>query len=211
MLELKKRSVREEIAWRIANAVDDVLAHTAGSEREDVELRHHSELVRLPFRALSEADVQEAMAAARPLQEKYRDVVRKLEAIPEGKRDPRWYVEPTMLFRRAGWFEGVALRYERQKKEPEQSYELHVVRLGDVVLATNPFEYFLDFGVHIKARSRAVQTFLVQLAGAGTYVPTERSVAGKSYGAVPASTPIGPEGGWKLARRTVEIINELMA
>jgi hypothetical protein len=57
------------------------------------------------------------------------------------------------------------------------------------------------------------QTFTptdVQLAGPGTYVPVERSVVGRSYGAVPASTPVGPEGGWKLARRTVEVINGLM-
>jgi hypothetical protein len=211
MLELAGRSEREEIGWRIANAVEDVVGRARRSARADVELRRHSEVVKLPLRLLTEADVQEALASARPLRAEHAEVVRRLEAIPEAQREPRWYVEPTRLFRRAGWFEGVAARYERQKAEPELPFELHVIRLGDMVIATNPFEYFLDFGMHIKARSKAVQTFLVQLAGAGTYVPTERSVAGKSYGAVPASTPIGPEGGWKLARRTVEVVNELMS
>jgi hypothetical protein len=209
MLELQGRGTREEIAVRVADAVLDVLRCARGSARSDLELRRHSEVVKLPLRLLSEADVREATAQAKPLLEKHREVAKRLEAIPEAQRDKRWYVEPTMLFRRAVWLQGVAVRYERQKTEPELSFEVHVVRLGDLVIATNPFEYFLDFGMHIKARSRAVQTFLVQLAGPGTYVPAERSVAGKSYGAVPASTPIGPEGGRKLAKRTVDIIGEL--
>ena len=51
--------------------------------------------------------------------------------------------------------------------------------------------------------------FLVQHVGSGTYVPTVRAIAAGSYGAVPASTPIGPEGGRELADRTVELINAL--
>ena len=31
-------------------------------------------------------------------------------------------------------------------------------------MATNPFELFLDYGLRIKARSEAPQTFIVQLA-----------------------------------------------
>jgi hypothetical protein len=209
MLELQGRSTRQEIAVRIADAVQDVLRYARASAQHDLELRRHSEVMKLPLRLLSEADVREANEAAKPLLEQHREALERLEAIPAARRDKRWYVEPTRLYRRAGWFEGVALRYDRQKKEPELSFEVHVLRLGDLAIATNPFEYFLDFGVHIRARSRAVQTFLVQLAGPGTYVPTERSVAGRSYGAVPASTPIGPDGGWKLAKRTVEVIGEL--
>jgi len=43
--------------------------------------------------------------------------------------------------------------------------EIHVIRLGDMAIATNRFELYLDFGIRIKARSKAVQTFVVQLAG----------------------------------------------
>ena len=32
---------------------------------------------------------------------------------------------------------------------------------------------------------------------------------GKSYGAIPASTPVGPEGGRELVERTLAIIAEL--
>ena len=53
--------------------------------------------------------------------------------------------------------------------------------LGDTAIATNPFEYYVDYGMQIKTRSRAVQTFLVQHVGSGTYLPTERAVRGGGY------------------------------
>jgi hypothetical protein len=87
--------------------------------------------------------------------------------------------------------------------------EVHILRIGDVVIATNPFEYYLDYGMRIKARSPAIQTFLVQLTGSGTYVPTTRSIRGGAYGAVPASTLIGHEGGQELVERTVQLINDM--
>ena len=92
---------------------------------------------------------------------------------------------------------------------PAKPVELHVLRLGDMVFSTNPFEYYLDFGAYIKARSSAVQTFLVQLCGGGTYVPSKRSQAGGGYGSIPASNPVGPEGGRVLAQESVSAINAL--
>ena len=35
-----------------------------------------------------------------------------------------------------------------------------------------------EFGIQIKARSRALQTFIIQLAGPGSYVPTGRADRG---------------------------------
>jgi len=56
-------------------------------------------------------------------------------------------------------------RFELQKTQPTMPVEVHVIRLGDMAIATNRFELYLDFGIRIKARSKAVQTFVVQLAG----------------------------------------------
>ena len=64
----------------------------------------------------------------------------------------------------------------------------------------------MDYGIRIKARGKAVQTFVVQLAGQASYLPTKRSIAGGAYGAVPESTLVGPEGGRELVDRTVELI-----
>ncbi len=81
-----------------------------------------------------------------------------------------------------------------------------------MVICTNPFELFADYGVQMKARSPAAQTFVVQLAGgpgSGSYLPTERAVGGGGYSAIVQSNPIGPQGGQMLVERTVEAINSL--
>jgi hypothetical protein len=99
--------------------------------------------------------------------------------------------------------------------------ELHVLRLGGVAIATNPFELYVDYGVQIQARSPADQTFLIQLAAPGRepacYVPTRRAVeAGRlneapmnNYSATVISDILGPEGGQALVDRTVVAISEL--
>jgi len=110
-----------------------------------------------------------------------------------------------------GWHQRVVDRYERQQAGQLEPYpmELHAVRLGDVAIATNSFELYTDYGIQIKARSPALQTFVIQLAGEGTYLPTERAARGGGYGAVPQSNSVGPEGGQVLVERTVEAIRAL--
>ena len=78
------------------------------------------------------------------------------------------------------WGEKVIERFENQKINPHPVCvtEIHVLRIGDVAICTSPFELFNDFGVQIKARSKAVQTFVVQLAGeAGICPPSARYTA----------------------------------
>jgi hypothetical protein len=96
-----------------------------------------------------------------------------------------------------------------------------VLRLGDVAIATNPFELYVDYGVQIEARSAAEQTILIQLAATGSesgyYVPTPRAVAaGKlsespmnNYSATVMTNVVGPEGAQVLVDRTVEAIRRL--
>jgi len=87
--------------------------------------------------------------------------------------------------------------------------EIHVLRIGDVVICTNEFELYTDYGIRIQARSNALQTFVIQLTGPGSYLPTEKAVKGGSYSAVVQSNLVGPEGGQILVDRTVELINSL--
>ena len=209
MRELKGLTERQEIALRIANAAGEVLPAIAPSADGSPVLVHHVETIDLPMNALTEDDVKTALAEAEKLRAAYDEEMRKLEADPSLRADPRWYKMPTNYFRRMRWFQGVADRFEKQKTQPTQPVELHVLRLGDLAMATNPFEFYLDFGIRIKARSPATETLLVQLAGGGTYCPSPRSVGGGGYGSLPASNPVGPEGGRLLVERTVEIINRL--
>ena len=146
--------------------------------------------------------VQPIALPGRPVTEKeYNDARKQVETL---SKDPSKRA-------RMVWNQGVVDRYERQQAGSVPSYEmeLHVVRLGDVAIATNDFELYTDFGIAIKARSRALQTFVIQLAGPGTYVPTERAVRGGSYSAIVQSNVVGPEGGQVLVERTLEAINAL--
>ena len=62
------------------------------------------------------------------------------------------------------WETRVLDRHEAQGERPTEDVEVHALRIGDAALVTNPFELFLDFGLRMKARSRAQQTFIAQLA-----------------------------------------------
>ena len=71
----------------------------------------------------------------------------------------------------------IVQRFKDQVTQPNLTFEMHVVRLGDVAFATCPFELYLAYGQSIKARSAAKQTFVVEQCG-GTYgyVPTPAAV-----------------------------------
>ncbi len=209
MLELKGRTPRQEIARRIADAVEEMLPFILPAADPAPLLAHHVETIDLPRNALTQADVDAALAQANDERSHYEQEMRKLQADPALKLRPRWYQEPTHFYRRMKWQQAVAERFEQQKTHPDLPVEFHVLRLGELAVATNPFEYYLDFGVFIKARSPAAQTLLVQLAGPGTYCPTRRSLAGGGYGSLPASNPFGPHAGRKLAERTIAVLQTL--
>lgn len=78
-----------------------------------------------------------------------------------------------------------------------------------MVICTNSFELFTDYGIRIQARSNALQTFVVQLAGPGSYLPTEKAFKGGGYSAIIESNLVGPEGGQILVDRTVKLINDM--
>ncbi len=92
--------------------------------------------------------------------------------------------------------------------DPVAPIELHVLRLGDIAIATNPFELYLDYGIRIKARSPATLTLLVQLSCQNCgYLPTERGVQGGGYSA--DKFIVGPQGGQVLVDETVKCLNAL--
>ena len=209
MLRLKGRTKRQEIACRIADAVGELLPWVAKCIEWDPVHLHRVKEVRLPRRMVTEAEVKEAEAELPALRAAFEESLSKARALPVEQREPRWYVEPTRaywVYRRA---QQVIERYRRQERLTDEVIEVHGVRLGELGLATNPFELYLDFGIQMQARSPFVQTFLVQLVGPGSYVPTQRSVEGGAYGAVPASSLVGPEGGRALVEETLALLWEL--
>jgi hypothetical protein len=195
MRKLRGLNRLEEIARRIVSAVDDAYETVKNDRHADVALIHKVETLRLPMRLVTEAEYDEATKAVR-------------RAADQIEQNPK---AAAREYRRMKWYEMTVERFDRQKTEPRPTYEmeLHVVRIGDVAVCTNPFELFTDYGIRIKARSKAVQTFVVQLVGPGTYLPTEKAVRGGGYSAIVHSSLVGPEGGDVLVDRTVNIMNSL--
>lgn len=105
---------------------------------------------------------------------------------------------------------GVIKRWDLQNKKDSYEFDVHILRIGNVSIATNPFELFSEYGIRIKARTKSEQTFIVQLAnGAGGYLPTKAAIEGGSYSSKPASTMCGPDGGDLLVENTITAINKL--
>jgi sugar phosphate isomerase/epimerase len=143
---------RQEIARRIANAVDDVLPVAKADIKGGLVFRH----------TVAGVDLPEHQPARTPF-------------------------------------------YETDAVHPA---EFHVLRLGDVAVATNPFELYVDYATRIHTRSRATLTMTVQLSCAASgYLPTERAVKGGGYSA--DKFLVGPAGGQALVEETVKRINEL--
>ncbi|MDF2713081.1 MAG: hypothetical protein K0R28_6 [Paenibacillus sp.] len=204
MLALKGRTEREEIACRIADAASDILPYIHQAIDWNPTLGHSVETVALQANVLTEEEAREAENEAERWKEQWEKERRRLEDDPELLQLPRWYVDLTYAYGRMHAMQGIVHRFRNQHSRSAYSTEIHVVRLGDVAFATQPFECYLDFGVQIKVRSPAVQTFLIQLAGGGTYLPSPRSVRGGGYGSTAASNPVGPEGGQQLVEFTAQ-------
>lgn len=177
----------DELAARLVRAWEEAYEGAKNDLRDEVVLRHQVATIDLPYRIVTPAERAAAAAEAA----KFKD-------------DPaqRWNWR---------WNQGVVDRYEAQQAGTQEPYrmELHALRLGDVAIATNDFELYTDFGIQMKTRSPAVQTFIVQLAGPGTYLPTGRAAAHGGYGAVIQSSQIGPAGGQVLVEETVARWKEL--
>lgn len=179
-------SERREIALRVADGVSRALACTT-PVTDDIPFAHAVRCVDLTPRGITREERDWAAA--------------EHERATLNQDVGSWW--PQRLRAVVECFDGVCAA----KPIP---VEIHVLRIGEVVLATNPFELFLDYGLRIKARSPASQTVIVQLAaGSGWYLPSERAVRAGGYGAMPAVSTVGPEGGKELVEETLRTISDL--
>ncbi len=190
MRNLRGLSRLEEIARRIDRAVQEAYEGAVKDIRSDPALAHHVRTIRLPVRRVTDKEYADAKA--------FCDAAAK-----KAKPDPRQSLQRM-------WNRQIVQRYEQQDKHPTYPVELHAIRLGDAAICTNPFELYTEYGVRIRARSKAVQTFILQLSTAsGGYLPTAEAVRGGGYSTAVFSNRVGPEGGNVLVDRTVEAINTL--
>lgn len=205
MRELRGLDSRGEIARRIANTVADVLPLAQKERHDNLVLGHSVCGVALPWRMISDTEADQI-----------RKGMAELEACPASSNPDaaKRFAEDTAHATSIARCRITLQRHERQQKEPTLVEEIHVVRIGDVAFATSPFEMFLDYGIRIKARSPAIQTFVMQLATPGpgwdgNYLPTVRAEHGESYSANYYCNSIGAAGGQMLVEEILKMLNEL--
>lgn len=179
----------KEIARRIMASVNEVLPVIAPTADAEPFVKNNCRIIELPPRLITDKEYEE-------------NKVQIAEALEIMKKNGSQY-SGTL-----NWLMGVKRRYENPVKSVPM--ELHTLRIGGAVFATDSFEFYLDYGDRIKGASKAEQTFLVQLANGnqGTYLPSERSGT-SGYGSAPASSLVTFDGGAKIVEETVKDINAL--
>ena len=211
-IETGKRGLgrRMQIAVSIADAVTSVLPYLKDNIEWNPLLSHRLEHIDVSWRYVTEDELKRVSLDFEQLLAKYMKLHQELREESHLKMNPNWSDEITTVY----WDLSKAIRvmdiHEIQQKEPRLSVPVHVARIGDLAIATNPFGLYVDYGMRIKARSKAVQTFIVQLAnGYYIYLPTERSITGGAYGSNPEVNEVGPEGGYQLVEGTLALIESL--
>ena len=207
-----------EIGKRLAQVIDDAYPEAINNIQTAPVFKHLVCDIDLPRRIVSEEEYRNALKIVRKIrsaepketnspdtaQSRFLEELRHNEEINEyGPWDNK-----ESDFGIVKINERLLAIYENQDKEPFYNIEMHVIRLGDVAIASNPFELFVDYGFSIKGRSKAKQTFVVQLSGDyGDYLPTKRAVKGGQYSALVSL--VGPQGGQILVDKTVRLIDSL--
>jgi hypothetical protein len=187
MRKLRKLTRLQELSRRLVAAWEDAYEGARQEQNARAALAHRVETIELPVRLVTH--------------EEYTATRKEIDNLSKDPRNQRLTT----------WHQEVVDRYERQKAGNVEPYkmELHAIRLGDVAITTNDFELFTEYGIQIKSRSPALQTFVIELCGPGSYLPTAEAVRGGGYSAIVTSSVVGPEGGRVLVDRTVDLINSL--
>jgi neutral ceramidase len=182
-----------------------------------VELRFLSETISLPARPITwSADEAEAYLARLEAETPAYDH----EVIPDGCPGcMSAQTFPDLLF-------GARHEAAFARRHPsELSAEINVLRIGDIILATNPGELFVELGLELKRRSPYAHTFVLSLTnGSIMYLPTRDAAEAvlhlpleefvdpvayrNQYGAT-ITTEAGPAAGEILVDATLRLIEQV--
>lgn len=180
------------VGRRISSEIIAVHEELNTEFKDEAELIHETKDIILPLRRVTKAE--------------YKNALEMIDKFIEKNRGKTINFDDNAAMH---VYSGIIARYELQKTVDVFPIEVHVIRFGDIAIATNPFELFLNYGNQIRARSKAKQTFLIQLAcGSSGYLPTEKAEKGGHYSAYVSSGYTGHEGGDLLVRETLDRINK---
>lgn len=177
---------------RVANEIIEVYEEGLDAPQEDPIFEHQVHTMQLPIRRATLREYNDAKKAIK-------EYLREKEGDVDFNDAAKLQVHL-----------GILRRFQTQETMDILDTEVHIIRMGTIAIATNPFELFLDYGNQIKCRSLAEQTFLIQLAnGTEGYLPTEKAERGGHYSAFISSGQVGHAGGEQLVRETLKNINHM--
>ena len=205
------------LANRVLKAVQEAFPQTNGKIDFDPVFKHNCADCTLPMRRVTYPQYVAAqkelarLLAIQGEQEAFEDFARvthENEKIP-GRPGP--YDNKLMHFVLIKNQQAIVKRYETQDETPTFTYPMQTLRIGDIAMVNCPWELYLVFGQIIKARTKAPQTFIVQLSGkgAGGYLPSPIAEKVAGYGGMIINGTVGADGGFKLADIAVERLNAL--
>ena len=129
-------------------------------------------------------------------------------AMELASKDPRQIGSTDWIFAK----ETVMLDYLIQR-EPVADAEVQAIQIGPAVFVSNPAEYFVEFGLEIKAKSRFPFTFPAELSnGCVGYVPTEEALSDSGGGYETRLTfysNLIPEAGRRMAAAGIALANRM--
>jgi hypothetical protein len=187
-LSMQESEFGEKWARRVGHKVGaEALKVMADAEPgELLPLAARQKLLRIRTREVSEERLERALALVRS----------------DGPHDHEWWYARDEI-----------LLHEQNRWEPEALGEVQVIQVGPAAYASNAAEYFCQFGLNIKARSRFPYTWVVELAnGCIGYVPTPEAMGPHGGGYEPRlamSSKLVPEAGQMIEDASVELLNAL--
>jgi hypothetical protein len=197
-----------EIAERLLNEIKYKFGTARKSIVRNPVLKHTVRNIPLPYRTVSKSDCEKARKTYDAFIQKYGSGRKPVELeqlytqkgiTPFGLEFDAYCLSIAVLERR-----------DDMEKKSVYNMEGHFIRVGDIAIATNSFELFTVYGLMIKARSTAQQTFISQLScDCADYLPTKDAIERGGYSALISDNKVGPEGGRLLVDYSVKYINEL--
>ena len=207
-----------EIGKKLINVIDRAYPRAKEKIETKIVFKHVTEKIEIPARLYCQEEYQKANASIKRIikgtntpelvWDNFLKEIKENEKIKDhGPWDNK--LSDFGIYKKQ---EALVKQYEAQDKHRVYPVELHVIRIGDIAICTNPFELFADYGFRIEGRSKAKLTFIVQLSAGdyAGYLPTQKAIEGDNYRGYSALVnKVGSEGGQALVDKTVNIIESI--